>query len=188
MADCFALLSLPPRAALDDETLQQAYIQASRNAHPDQEGGDAALSAALNAALETLKSPATRLKHLIEQHSQTPWRPVPLEPALMSLFEQLGPLLQQSALFLSRKQAASTALAKALLASEEMRWREALESLNEQLEQHWQQLQAALPECDARLAAGDDRVWAELQSLQARFAYLQKWRSQIRERLLGLML
>jgi curved DNA-binding protein CbpA len=188
MADYFALLSLPPRAALDEDQLQQAYLSASRLAHPDQAGGDAQLSSDLNAALETLKSPVTRLKHLVEQHSQTVWRAVPLESALMSLFEKLGPLLHLSTQFLARKHAATSALAKALLASEEMRLRESLESLNEDIEVLWQQLDSALPAFDERLANADVTVWPELQALQAKFSYLAKWRAQIREKLLGLML
>jgi len=188
MPDFFAVLSLPPRAVLDAEILQRAYLQATRAAHPDQAGGDTLLSAELNAALETLKSPTTRLKHLMDQHSQTAWRAVPLESALMNLFEQLGPLLQSCAAFLNRKEAATSALAKALLSGEELRLRESLEALNEAIEQLWQQFEAALPVCDERIAAADPSVWADLQALQAKFSYLAKWRAQIREKLLSLML
>ncbi|GEP42540.1 J domain-containing protein [Brevifollis gellanilyticus] len=188
MADYFKLLGLPPRAALDEAALQQAYLEATKTAHPDQAGGDAALSAELNAALEALRSPVTRLKHLVDTRSGLGWRAIPLEAGLMSLFEKLGPLLQQTNAFLTRKQAATSALAKALLASEEMRLREALEGLNELIEQEWQRLEVLLPECDERLATGDDAAWKDVQAMQAKFAYLTKWRAQIRERLLGLML
>ena len=188
MADFFALLSLPPRAALNEEQLQQAYLSATRQAHPDHIGGDSMLSSDLNAAQEALKSPVTRLKHLVEQHSQTAWRAVPLQPTLMSLFEKLGPLLLLSAQFLARKQIASSALAKALMSSEEMRLRESLEALNEEIEILWQQLESALPACDQRITQADPSVWPDLQALQAKFSYLAKWRSQIREKLLGLML
>lgn len=188
MSDYFQLLGLPPRASLDEAELQRAYFEATKAAHPDQAGGDEHRSADLNAALETLKSPVTRLKHLIDTRSGLGWRAIPLEAGLMSLFEKLGPLLQQTAAFLTRKQAATSALAKALLASEEMRLRESLEGLNEAIGEEWQRLESALPACDVRLAAGDDSVWTELQALQAKFAYLTKWRAQIRERLLGLML
>jgi len=188
MADFFALLSLPPCAALNEDQLQQAYLSATRLVHPDQTGGDSMLSSDLNAAQEALKSPVTRLKHLVEQHSQTAWRAVPLEPALMSLFEKLGPLLQLSAQFLARKQATTSALAKALLSSEEMRLRESLEGLNAEIEELWQKLESDLPACDQRIIQADPSVWPDLQALQAKFSYLTKWRSQIREKLLGLML
>ena len=188
MADCFDLLGLPARAALDEAELQQAYIAATKAAHPDQAGGSVQLSTDLNAALELLKSPVTRLKHLIDSRSGIGWRPIPLSAEMMSLFENLGPLLQRSAQFLTKKQAASSALAKALLASEEMQLREALEALNEAIEDHWQHLEAQLPGCDAQIASGESQVWSDLQAIQAQFAYLAKWRSQIREKLLGLML
>ncbi|MBB5040002.1 hypothetical protein [Prosthecobacter dejongeii] len=187
-ADAFALLGLSPSAALNEELLQSAYLNATRSAHPDQYGGDATLSADLNAALETLKSPVTRLKHLIEQHSDTPWRAVPLDAALMSLFEKVGPLLQSVQVFLKKKQTATTALSKALLAGEEMRLREALEELGSQIENAWLQMESQLGPYDARIASGDEHVWPELQAVQARLAYLSKWRAQIREALLGLML
>lgn len=186
--DAFRLLNLPPRATLAEEELQAAWLGAARVAHPDQEGGNAETSAGLNAALETLKSPVTRLKHLLEHYSNTPWRAVPLDAGLMSLFEQLGPLLQQAGVFLKKKQAASSALARALLASEEMRLREALEELGLQLDEAWKTHEHALPALDERLALGDSSVWPELQGMQARLAYLAKWRAQVRESLLGLML
>jgi curved DNA-binding protein CbpA len=187
-ADAFSLLRLPPRAALDDETLQAAYLQATRLVHPDQTGGDTQLSADLNAAIETLKSPVTRLKHLIEHHSDTPWRAVPLDAALMGLFEKLGPLLQSSATFLKKKQSATTALAKALLANEEMLLRESLEELGLRIDELWQEIETQLGPYDSRIAESDASVWPELQGIQARLAYLAKWRAQIRENLLGLML
>jgi curved DNA-binding protein CbpA len=186
--DCFKLLGLPPRAYLDEEALQSAYLQATRSAHPDQTGGDGDLSAELNAAQETLRSPVTRLKHLIEKHSQTAWRAIPLEADLMSLFEKLGPLLQRSISFTTLKQAATTALARALLSNEEMQLREALEALNEDIEQQWRQLEAQLPIYDTLLQNADSGVWSDLQAIQAKFAYLTKWRTQIREQLLHLML
>lgn len=188
MPNAFTLLTMPPVAALDEESLQAAYFSATREAHPDQAGGDAVLSADLNAALETLKSPVTRLKHLIEQYSNTAWRAVPLDAGMMGLFEKLGPLLQTSAAFLKKKQGATTALTKALLANEEMRLRESLEELGVQIDDAWQAIESQLSAFDERVTSGDSTVWAELQGVQARLAYLSKWRAQIRETLLGLML
>jgi curved DNA-binding protein CbpA len=184
----FDLLGLPVRAALDEEALQAAFHAASRNAHPDQAGGDAALSAELNAAVETLKSPVSRLRHLIETQAEAKWRAVPLDQEMMALFERLGPLLQHSQAFLNKKKTATSALGRALLATEEMTLREALEELNGRIEVQWRAMEERLPAWDARMAAGDAAAWADLQAEQARFAYLAKWRAQIREALLGLML
>ena len=187
MTDAFALLGLPPRAVLDDSVLQDAWREAARAAHPDQPGGDAARAAELNAALDTLKSPVSRLKHLLELH-QVPWRAVPLDAGLMNLFERLGPLLQRGITLLAKKQAAATALAKALLTREELQQREALEILGLEIAEAWTALEQSLPPLDARLTAGDATVWTDLQACQARLAYLDKWRRQLREQLLALTL
>jgi len=186
MSNAFALLGLPRAAALDPDALQQAWLAASRAAHPDQPGGDAAQAAEINAAHETLQSPEKRLKHLLELH-QTPWRAVPIDDTLMAIFSQLGPLLQSVAGLLKRRQTAASALAKALLAPEEMRLREQLEELGLQLEAQRSALLETLPAFDARLAAGDSSVWVELQTMQAKLSYLIKWQAQVRESLLGLM-
>ncbi len=186
MSNAFALLGLPRIAALDDEALQQAWLAASRSAHPDQPGGDAARAAEINTAYETLQAPEKRLKHLLDLH-QVPWRTVPIDDAMMSLFGQLGPALQSVAVFLKRKQAANSALAKALLAPDEMRLREQLEGLGTTLDSERSALLENLPAFDARLSTGDTTALADLQILQARVAYFSKWQAQVREALLSLM-
>ncbi len=186
MPNAFALLGLPRIAALDDEALQKAWLAASRSAHPDQPGGDAARAAEINTAYETLQAPEKRLKHLLDLH-EVPWRTVPIDDAMMSLFGQLGPALQSVAAFLKRKQAANSALAKALLAPDEMRLREQLEALGTTLDTERTALLENLPVFDIRLSAGDTSALADLQILQARVAYFSKWQAQVREALLSLM-
>ncbi|MDB6004150.1 MAG: hypothetical protein JWR15_1137 [Prosthecobacter sp.] len=186
MSNAFALLGLPRIAALDDEALQKAWLAASRGAHPDQPGGDAARAAKINTAYETLQAPEKRLKHLLDLH-QVPWRTVPIDDAMMTLFGQLGPALQSVAAFLKRKQTATSALAKALLAPDEMRLREQLEGLGTTLDAERSALLENLPAFDARLSAGDATALSDLQILQARVAYFSKWQAQVREALLSLM-
>ena len=186
MTNAFALLGLPRVAALDAEALQQAWLAASRSAHPDQPGGDAARAAEINAAYETLQAPEKRLKHLLDLQ-QVPWRAVPIDDAMMALFSQLGPALQSVATFLKRRESATSALAKALLAPEEMRLREQLEALGTTLDTERTTLLETLPALDARLTAGDTAAPADLQILQARLAYFGKWQAQVREALLSLM-
>ncbi len=186
MPNAFALLGLPRAAALDPDTLQQAWLAASRTAHPDQPGGDAARAAEVNAAYETLQSPEKRLKHLLEL-GETPWRAVPIDDAMMALFGRVGTALQGVAAFLKKREAATTALARALLAPQEMKLREQVEETGHAVEAQRAALLAALPALDARLTSGDPAASADLQTAQARLAYLVKWQGQIREALLGLM-
>ncbi|MGV3661412.1 MAG: DnaJ domain-containing protein [Prosthecobacter sp.] len=186
MPNAFALLGLPRAAALDPDTLQKAWLEASRTAHPDQPGGDAARAAEINAAYETLQSPEKRLKHLLELH-ETPWRAVPIDDAMMTLFGRVGASLQGVSAFLKKKENATSTLAKALLAPEEMRLREQLEEIGMSVEEQREALLAVLPGIDDRWEAGDAGAAGELQTVQARLAYLVKWQTQVREALLGLM-
>jgi curved DNA-binding protein CbpA len=144
--------------------------------HPDQPGGSAALAAEVNAAYETLLAPEKRLKHLLELH-QVPWRAIPLSAELMAIFSDLGPRLQKAAALAKKKQQASSALAKALLANEEMTLREALEALGSEIEARREALIAALPADDLE----------QIQAAQATLSYLGKWQAQIREALLAMM-
>ncbi|MBE2285143.1 MAG: hypothetical protein IAE77_16910 [Prosthecobacter sp.] len=186
MPNAFALLGLPRVAALSEAALQQAWLEASRAAHPDRPGGDAAQAAEINAAYETLQTPEKRLKHLLELH-EVPWRAIPIDEAMMRLFSQLGPVLQNVTTFLKRRQNAASALAKALLAPEEMRLREQLEALGTTLDAEREALLEKLPALDTRLTSGDTATLNDLQILQARLAYLGKWQAQVREALLSLM-
>jgi curved DNA-binding protein CbpA len=176
MTDCFALLGMPRSALLDESALQAAWHERSRAVHPDQPGGSAALAAEVNAAYETLLAPEKRLKHLLELH-QVPWRAIPISAELMTLFSQLGPWLQKASALAKKKQQASSALAKALLAQEEMTLREALEALGSQIEARREALIAALPAIDLE----------QIQAAQATLSYLGKWQAQIREALLAMM-
>ncbi len=186
MPNAFSLLGLPRAAALDADVLQKAWLEASRGAHPDQPGGDATRAAEINAAYETLQSPEKRLKHLLELN-ETPWRAVPIDEGMMTLFGRVGSALQSVAVFLKKREAATSTLAKALLAPEEMRLRELVEEIGVAVDQQREALLALLPGMDARLEAGDAGVAGELQVVQARLAYLVKWQGQVREALLGMM-
>ncbi len=185
--DCFALLDLPVQAALDEATLQSRYFEKSKTSHPDFTAGDSSEATQLNAAFETLRAPERRLKHLLELRTENAWRAIPMDSALMSLFEKLGPQLQKAGQFQKRRAGATTALAKALLAPEEMTLRESLEALGVQLEEQREQLEDTLPAIDQRINANDTTVWLQVQAIQAKLSYLARWQSQIREALLALM-
>ncbi|MCE9519681.1 MAG: hypothetical protein K8R87_09035 [Verrucomicrobia bacterium] len=181
MTDAFAMLGLPRCAALNDEALQKAYAAHSRIAHPDL-GGDETHAAEVNAAYETLRAPDKRLKHLLELASPEnarQWRTVPLDEMMMSLFSKLGAALETSANFLERKQKTQSALAKALLANEEMHHRETLEQIGLEIERRRVEMEQQLPALESE--------WAQLGAMQAKFSYLMKWQTQVRERLLALM-
>ena len=174
---------------MDAAALQSAYTALSREAHPDH-GGSEERASAVNAAFETLRSPEKRLKHLMEiaaPEEAKAWRTVPLDESMMSVFMELGSALDASAKLVEKKSKASSALAKALLANEEMALRDRLETIGFGVEEKKVAMEAGLPALDERLAVGDMSVWKDIAAIQARLAYLAKWQAQIRERLLALM-
>lgn len=187
--DSFALLGLPRAATIDEPALHRAYTAHSRAAHPDH-GGNEAMAAQLNAAYETLRHPERRLKHLLDlagPDEAKAWRTVPLDETMMRLFSQLGSAMESTAKFLERKHKSASALAKALLASEEMKYRETLEHLGFEIEARKQDMESGLPSLDAAIAKQEPDAWKQLAAAQARLAYLAKWQAQVRERLLALM-
>ena len=188
-ADCFTALGLPRAAAIDESMLHRAYTERSRTAHPDH-GGSETMAAQVNAAYETLRHPEKRLKHLLEiagPPEASAWRTVPLDESMMRLFSELGKAMQSAADFLERKRKAGSALAKALLAGEEMKHRETLESIGFEIESGRKEMEAGLPVLDLALAKQDGDAWKQVAMTQARLAYLAKWQAQIRETLLALM-
>lgn len=188
--DAFATLDLPYRLTLPESDLQQAYAAQSRVAHPDHGGSDAQASQ-VNAAFEILRSPEKRLRHLLElaaPDEATAWRTVPLDDSMMALFAKLGQALDSSNKFLEKKTRAQSALARALLTGEEMEHRESLEDLGAAIARHMTSLEAQFPDLDEALHADPaPDTWKQVATTQARLAYLTKWQTQIRERLLQLM-
>lgn len=189
MNDCFAILDLPRLATLDEEMLRHAYSEKCRAAHPDH-GGSEDLASKVNAAYETLRSPEKRLKHLLElaaPDDAKQWRTVPLDDGMMNLFSELGKALESSGKFLERKAGAQSAIAKALLTNEEMQHRETLERIGFEIDRRKTEMEQQLPAIDSELASADTTAWSRLAAMQAKFSYLARWQTQVRERLLALM-
>ena len=186
MTNHFKTLDLPQAAALADETLQSAYLQKSKTAHPDQAGGDTQIAAAINEAREILAHPEKRLKHLLELKGHTEWKAVPMDETYMSVFSKLSTTLPRTRTFTEKASRSQCALTKALRASEEMLLRETLEEIGSEIASLRTALLQSLQGFDARISQGDENVWADLYATQARLSYTAKWQAQVREALLHL--
>lgn len=173
--DAFATLGLPRLAALEEEQVRAAYFEKSKA-----EGAD---HAALNAAYELLLAPEKRLKHLIEiaaPEDARQWRPVSMSEDLMQLFMALGKVRPEAEALIEKRGKAQSSLARALLEKPTFALRERLEEIGFALDDKREALGQALVAHPA-----DD--WRGLAEAQARFAYLAKWHTQVRELLLKLM-
>ncbi len=188
MTNCFELLGLAPCAAMDEELLEKAYLEAAKTLHPDHAQGDSDRTSALNAAVSLLRSPSRRLRHLMDLNTTVSWKAVPLEPELMDLFASVGRHLETATKVTEKAKSASSALSKALLSGEILKARDSLEDLNGVVSSRVAAYLRELPDLDRRLSCSDPTVWSDLQKLQVKLAYLEKWQTQIRDRLLQLML
>lgn len=180
VVDCFALLGLPRRAALDAEVIKQAYFEMSK-AQAD--------AAGVNHAFEILSAPEKRLKHLLELTAGDEvrtWRVVTMDEGLVELFAALGPFLQAVAAFDKRLAGAQTALARALLAGEQARLTETAEDFAARLSRMREGIEGSLQGLDHRLDAGEATALRDLHAVQSRLAYLAKWQSQVREAFMAL--
>lgn len=188
--DCFQILGLKRQAALNEETVKSAYLEKTRVSRSDQPAGGDEQAAELNKALEVLSTAEKRLKHLIEleaPEAAATWKTVPLDAELMRLFGKIGPFVQSLAAFARKKQTAASALAKALLAGEEMQLRERAEELTAELAAMRERIESGLGELDSRREQDDAAVIRDLQILQAKLAYLGKWQAQVREGFMSLV-
>ncbi len=186
--DYFALLGESRRPWLDEERVKETFHRLSRERHPDQVTavGD---FAELNAAQAALRDPKTRLRHLLalEYPHVAVSGPASVPAALSELLFPIHGLLQKIDAFLARQDAASGALARALLAGEQFALREEAETRLGELEALHATLLAELQTFDAaRWDARPPDAETTLLGFYHGFAYLSRWLEQFRERLFRL--
>ena len=187
--DFFALLGEPRRPWLDPEAVKDTFHRLSRTEHPDQQTAENADFARLNQAQATLRDPKLRLRHLLElEYPEVKLSgPSGVPAGLADWFVSVHGLLRETDAILAKKSAATSALAKALLAREEFAAREKVEATLEQLDALHATATAELQVFDARWM--NDRppeAAAVLHDFYQRFAYLSRWLEQLRERLFQL--
>lgn len=188
MTDYFELMELVHCAGLTAEQVRSAFQERGALLHPD-----AAMSAEdrrereikfqqLTEAYSVLSSMPRRLKHLIQLGGGSDKAAV-LNEGVMSLFSVVNAALQQADALIAKQSAATSVLAKALLASEALPVEETLSCVAGQLLAKQDVLHESLLKWDA--AAHQDI--AKLQSMAQEAAFLEKWEQQIQRRRLQLM-
>lgn len=114
--DHFATFALDRAPWLDADALRERFHRLSAERHPDAASGSTADFTELNAAWQTLRDPAARLRHFLElehpgvldQNAQPP-------AGLADLFMDIGSLQQAVQQFRTRQNAATSPLTHALL-------------------------------------------------------------------------
>ena len=191
----FTLFELEPAPALDEDALKQRFTRATAETHPDKfaqvpEPERLAAEvryAELNRAYQTLLDPRQRLLALYELTGGVKPRDVQrIPPGTMDLFVEVGQTCQKADAFLERKRAATGAVERAGLMSEELALQDAFMSLGAKLEKLAETLQADLAVLDVRWRAGG-RDLPALEALYRKHSYLARWREQLQERELALL-
>jgi curved DNA-binding protein CbpA len=187
MPDYFAILQQPRRPWLDSEALKERFHRQTAELHPDVAGGgDDGFFAALNASYTVLRDPASRLRHLLELEAPerlAPPRDIP--PALADLFMRIAGFRRALDIFSKKESAASSALARALLAGERLELSQQGGSVRASLEAAYDVAMATLRAIDSDWQK-DPRpsdAAEHLAALHHQIAYLSKWRSQLTEAL-----
>ncbi len=173
LPDHFATFSLARAPWLEAEELKARFFALSAERHPDA-GGAAGAFTELNAAWQTLRDPAARLRHFLElEHPEV----LPLAAATPSelgdLFMEVAGARQAAQQFSARLAAVTSPLARSLLEPERL-------AVQARVDAAAAELQAPLSEARARLAGGE-REPSELARLLGRMVYLGKWAGQLGE-------
>ncbi len=187
MSDPFTLLGMERRPLPALESVTTTFQNLAAAAHPDGPQGDVALFTALNDARTTLLEPALRLRALIALESDGQIAATHAVPdALADAFASVSQALSNATDVIRRKENAPGALAKALIADEALTVQDQLQEILRQLADMEQQVQQALIHADQLWVNGQCAL-ADLAQLADAFTYLQKWKSQVQEKLLLLI-
>jgi Fe-S protein assembly co-chaperone HscB len=201
MTDHFATLSVERRPWLDLESLRARYLALSSQTHPDQAHSESLAnqrlaqnqSVALNASYECLRHPKERLRHLLELENGKKLEEVQaISPGLAGAMMQVGQLCQEADTIIRKRQAEASALLKAVMFSEAQETHAKLAGMLqtlslwlEKLENELQSLDGAWQACEP---AGRKAMLPALESLFREFSYADKWRGQVQEKSLQLLL
>ncbi len=169
--DPFRRLGLEPRLDCAEEAIREAFRRAGREQHPD--AGGAGFEE-LEAAMRRLVSPAGRLQAWMAARGVAGDPRGAIEGRLMELFLELGPVLQRADDLRRQREAARSALGRALLEPRAQEMRDELEAWQERLDGEV----AAHTAGFAALERGEGDPARVLRDLR----FLEKWQGELRAR------
>lgn len=178
MINFFNLLNLPQQFQLSEEQIKAAFQTSAARNHPDQ-GGDPEIFKKINAAQTSLLSEQGRLRHLLELAD------IKFDPRgsvsneIMDFFMSISDIIQAVDEHLKKLTTANSALQKALLASKSV-------ELQGKIEDHIDTIDSALnstrkhaePVTLKNISHSSDYF----QQLTRDFAFLEKWKAELRSR------
>ncbi len=199
MTDKFALLNEPRRPWLEADWLKQKFLALAADLHPDRvhNAGDAEKSTAtkryaeLNAAYHCLLEPKSRLLHLLElERGAKPPDIQQIPNALADLFATVATACRGADAFLLEKGRATSPLVRVQFFEQEHDWVRRLNELKGILAGLRENLTNELKSLDSEWLAKDpiarQGLLPKLEQLYRLFGYLNRWSSQLQERIVQL--
>jgi curved DNA-binding protein CbpA len=204
MTDYFQLLQESRRPWLDPETLRKKFLELSSAFHPDRvhNAPESEKQAAhvryteLNSAYQTLREPKERLLHLLTLESGSKPKEVQaLLPGGMDLFLEVAAKCREADLFLGERNRTTSPLLKVQFFEKAQDWVLLLEELLQRIRSEQERLLIELrsmnSEWERAPAAGTAERQAALplartEEIYRAFSYINKWSSQVQERIVQL--
>jgi len=201
MTDYFALFDEPRRPWLDSDSLKQKFLALAASIHPDrihnadefEKAGATRRHAELNAAYNCLAEPKSRLRHLLElELGAKPEDIQQIPPALADLFAEVATTCRDTDTFLAEKAKTISPLLQVRLFERGQEWVERLNALQKKLNELREKLADGLKSLDEQWNAADAAARREilprLEEFYRWFGYINRWNSQIQERIVQLTL
>ena len=175
--DPFERLGLERRLAISEDELREAFRAAGKREHPDAGGSGDGFSA-VQEAFKLLSSPSRRLTAWMAAKGITGDERGAISPGLLDLFAKVGAALQKADDVTKRREAAQSALAKALLEPQVQLAREGLESALEAVASAMGNEEERFPGIET--GTGDPAM------VSRDLAFLEKWQAELKARFAGL--
>ena len=203
MTDQFALLNQPRRPWVEAEALKASFFELSAGVHPDRVHGAAESDkqkanqryAELNAAYNCLRSPKSRLQHLLELELGTKPKEVQATaPGGIELCMAVGTLCREVDRFLTDRAEVTSPILKVQQFERAQEWTERARELQRSLHEKQERLTAELQKLNAAWEiappSGEARRAAlplgRLEAIWRDCSYLARWSEQIQERIVQL--
>ena len=177
MVDLFGLLGIQRSPSVSEETVESAFTRAALTAHPDRDGGSTERMAALNLARKTLLSPALCIGHFLELEGYQKVERGAVPDVVGALFGDVVSVLNRARVVVEKRDAASSAITRAVVAGEVREVLRAVEVLDEQVRDRGGRLERDVADWVTSGEVGMDA----LDTLRRALAFTARWQQQLAE-------
>ena len=171
--DCFQILEIPRQPWIDDAQLKDHFHRLAAIHHPDTSSGSTSAFSELNTAWQTLREPATCLRHFLSLEHPGVLAIAERTPTdLGDLFMEIADARQSAQSLIARRNAAAT-LARALMESERI-------TLLSRLDKLAGEILTRIATSHAAIRTPGQPPEA-LAKILATLSFLEKWTAQLGE-------